>query len=290
MTRFVTLDVFTRARFAGNPLAVFPDARSVDPSDFQHIAREMNLSETVFLLPPEDPENTARARIFTPAEELPFAGHPNVGAALLVAREGLAWGPRPGNSIRFEEGAGLVRIAILRADGVPDIARVQAPMPLAVGPERNAAEVARLAGLDPGAIGSSGIYASVGAGFLFAETDREALAMARPNHEAFTAEDKRLRDEGFAALPSIFLFARDGRERCHARMFAPLSGIVEDPATGSAAAALGALLFTREGLTQLSIRQGEAMGRPSDILVEAGPGGVSIAGAAVPVFEGRLLP
>lgn len=290
MSRFVTLDVFTSRRFAGNPLAVFPDARGLDPAQLQGIAREMNLSETVFILPPETPGNTARVRIFTPVEELPFAGHPNVGAALLVAAEGLPWCPAPGDSLAFEEGAGRVAIDILRRDGAPPMARVRAPAPLTLGPKRSAAEVAALAGLSPEQILGDGIYASVGAGFLFAETGREALVRARPDHAAFAREAERLRLDGFSALPALHLFARGQNGRVDARMFAPLSGIVEDPATGSAAAALGALLFAREGLTRLAIRQGEDMGRPSDILVEAGPEGVTIAGAAVPVLEGRLLP
>ncbi|MFN7176407.1 MAG: PhzF family phenazine biosynthesis protein [Thermaurantiacus sp.] len=289
MSRFVTLDVFTRDRFAGNPLAVFPDARAVGEADLQRIARELNLSETVFLLPPESRENTARVRIFTPAEELPFAGHPNVGAALLVADEGLAWNLAPGNQLRFEEGAGLVTIDILRRAGEHPTARVRAPAPLATGPERTAAEVAGLVGLDPASMRGGGIYASVGAGFLIAETGPAALASARPDSQAFVVEAERLSADGYAALPALFLFARTGDDQFTARMFAPLSGIVEDPATGSAAAALGALLFAREGLTRLAVRQGAAMGRPSEILVDAGSGGVWIAGAAVPVFEGRLL-
>jgi trans-2,3-dihydro-3-hydroxyanthranilate isomerase len=309
MSRFVTLDVFTTRRFAGNPLAVFPDAQGMDPAQFQAIAREIAYSETAFLLPPVDRANSARLRIFTPAEELPFAGHPNVGTAMLLAREGLAWGEPAADRFRFEEGAGLVAIEVVREDGAAKEARVRAPSRLALGSERERSVAARMAGLAAGDIIGTPVYASVGTGFLFAEVGLTALARARPLREAFLAEAGRLENErlnreglnregpgpaGGIVLPSLFLYARSGGSATtldlEARMFAPLSGIEEDPATGSAAAALGALLHRREQVTALSIVQGRDMGRRSDLRVEAGPEGVILVGAAVPVFEGRLLP
>lgn len=295
MTRYVTLDVFTDRRFAGNPLAVVPDARGLDPEDFQRLAREFAYSETSFVLAADDPANDARVRIFTPTEELPFAGHPNVGTAIALARDGTVLGRPVGDVLRFEEGAGIVEIRL--AAGPPVEAAVRAPAPLSLGPERGADTVAALAGLAASAIVETThrpCYASVGAGFLFAEVDPAALDRARPSVPAFEAEQRALGTGSFGRLlPALFLWARAGgdgeRLSVRARMFAPFSGVAEDPATGSAAAALGALLAHLGVARGLDLLQGEAMGRPSRIRVRAEAGGVWIAGGAMPVFEGRIL-
>jgi trans-2,3-dihydro-3-hydroxyanthranilate isomerase len=295
MTRFVTLDVFTDRRFAGNPLAVVPDARGIAPEDFQRLAREFAYSETTFVLPPDDPSNDARVRIFTPAEEMPFAGHPNVGTAIALALEGHVLGKPVGILLRFEEIAGLVEVRLEK--GPPLSAEVRAPAPLQLGPERTPAQVAALAGLMPKAILTASHpprYASVGTGFLFAEVEEDLLDTARPDGAAFEAERARLGGSGFGrALPALFLWTKGAAEpgslAVRARMFAPLSGVPEDPATGSAAAALGAFLQSLGIADRLAITQGEAMGRPSLIRVRSSEEGTWIAGGALPMFEGRIL-
>lgn len=298
MTGYATLDVFTDRRFGGNPLAVIPDARALDPQDFQRIAREFNYSETAFVLPPDDPANDARVRIFTPNEEMPFAGHPNVGTAFALGVAGTVLGRPVGDALRFEELAGLVAVRLQRSAGAVIGASVRAPRRLAEGPLRTPETVAGLAGIDATAVlGDTHppCYASVGAGFLFAEVAGEALAAASPRHDRFAAEAGRLHAEGVAdTLPALFLWTRDGqsagRMGLRARMFAPLSGIVEDPATGSAAAALGALLAARGIAQHFLIRQGMEMGRASGIFVDTGDDGVWVGGACAMMFEGQMLP
>src|SRR6478735_1717314 len=138
---FVTLDVFTDTRFGGNPLAVFPDARGMSDAQMQSLASEFNLSETTFVLPPADPANTARVRIFNRKAEMPFAGHPNVGTGWVLARQGQAKEGR----LRFEEIGGLVEI-----EAGADTITIAAPQPLSLGPEMPAELVASCVGLKPG--------------------------------------------------------------------------------------------------------------------------------------------
>lgn len=296
MTDYLTVDVFADAPFLGNPLAVVPDARLLDPADFQQLAREFAYSETTFLLPPDDPANTARMRIFTPAEEMPFAGHPNVGTAYVAGRLGALFGQPVGDRMRFEEPAGVVDVALVRDGGMVVGADVRAPHDLAFGAERDAAIIAGLAAIDPDAVSTMThppVYASVGAGFLFAEVSLAALSAARPVNAAFQAEADRPAGAAVAALPALFLWARQPLRRddglaLEARMFAPLSGIPEDPATGSAAAALGALLASLGIADRLSIRQGTQMGRPSIMTVRHGVDGTWISGRCAPMFRGTI--
>jgi trans-2,3-dihydro-3-hydroxyanthranilate isomerase len=297
MTAYRTVDVFTRQRFAGNPLAVVPDARGLDPADLQAIAREFAYSETTFVLPPADARCDARVRIFTPEAELPFAGHPNVGTAFVLATLARESGRPAPTRMRFEEGAGIVEVEIEGADGEVTGAAVRAPAPLSLGPARDPVEIAALAGLSPTRIlGDTHPprHASVGTGFLLAETDRAGLDAAAPDIAAFRAEAARLAAGGDPAhAPALFLWCRDqetaDRLLLSCRMFAPTLGVLEDPATGSAAAALGALLHTLGVANRLEIAQGADIGRPSAIAVRSGPDGTWIAGDCVPVFEGRIL-
>ncbi|MBN1239755.1 MAG: PhzF family phenazine biosynthesis protein [Gammaproteobacteria bacterium] len=286
---FFTVDVFTTQRFGGNPLAVFPDARGLSDEAMQALARELNLSETTFVLPPKDPANTARVRIFTPASEIPFAGHPNVGTAFVLARQT----GHEQDELRFEEGAGLVGVTLLR-DGEGGVAgaAVSAPAPLSVGVGLAAETVAACAGLDASDVETSAhepVVASVGLPFVCAEVSAAALERAVPVVDAFraiAARNAELREHS-----ALYLYARDG-ERIHARMFAPLGGVPEDPATGSAAAALAALLLslTAEGNATYEIVQGVKMGRPSALSAAAKrtPEGIraTISGFCVPVLEG----
>jgi len=293
--RYVTLDVFAERPFAGNPLAVMFDAEGLDDAAMQAIAQEFNYSETTFLLPPEDPRNTATLRIFTPTREVPFAGHPNIGSALAVARRGALFGQAIGDEIVFEERAGLVRIAVTRENGAPIEAELTAPTAFSLGATVDVAAAAACARLDPGDIADDRhgpVAASVGLPFVFAEVrDAAALARARPGPE-----------EAFAALPpdapDIMIYVRDGDSGAQARMFAPLDNIPEDPATGSACAALMGLTAhldpRADGVFALDIGQGEAMGRPSRIRAAADKSGgvvsaVRVAGRAHEIMEGRLL-
>ncbi len=284
---FETVDVFTRQRFAGNPLAILPDARGLDSAKMQTIAREFGYSETSFVLPPQDPANSAQVRIFTPEEEMPFAGHPNVGTAFALGQAATLWGAPIGDELRFEEKAGLVFVRLQRTAGQVVGAEVRAPRPLATAPGPDTAMVAALAGLDAAAIVSAThapLFASVGAEFLFAEVVPEALAPASGQRDRFAALSAAL---GKPFL-SLYLYARAG-DAVSARMFAPLSGVPEDPATGSAVAALGALLQARAGVARLVVEQGVAMGRRSEIAVRSGADGTWISGHCVLVMRGELM-
>jgi len=297
--RYHTLDVFTDRVFGGNPLAVFPDGRGVGGAAMQRIARELNLSETVFVLPPDDAAHTRRLRIFTPAAELPFAGHPTVGTAFLLAALGEV--PLAGDETRivFEEGVGPVPVRILARGGTPVFTELAvARLPQAGPPPPARAELAAMLGLAeddlldgewaPGA-------ASCGVPFLFVPLrDREALGRARldpARWEALLA--------GWWA-PSVYVLSLDPElpgSHVRARMFAPAMGIPEDPATGGAAAALPGYLAARsprrEGTLRWTVEQGFEMGRPSLLHVEADVRGgevaaVRVGGASVRVAEGVL--
>lgn len=299
---YATLDVFTTQRFGGNPLAVVPDARALTDAQMQQLAAEFNYSETTFILPPTDPANTARVRIFTRTSEIPFAGHPNVGTAFLLGRQETVFGTAVGSSMRFEERGGLVEVEVLRDGDVVAGARIRAPGALEVGAPVDAALLARCVSLDAGAIITERhkpTPVSVGLPFVAAETTIEQLAKAHPNTDAFLAAAAKHGHKELGGRFSLFLYARrgEGVDRLQARMFAPLGGTVEDPATGSASAALGAFLLSldpRPDASQLiRIAQGVEMGRPSEIEVDARKSGgrvdqVTVAGRCVPVMRGVI--
>ncbi|HEX9946361.1 MAG TPA: PhzF family phenazine biosynthesis protein [Allosphingosinicella sp.] len=288
---FVTVDVFTDRRFGGNPLAVFPDARGLADAEMQAIAAELNLSETTFVLPPADPANTARVRIFNRSAEMPFAGHPNVGTAFVLGgRE-----PAPGDLLRFEEMAGLVEVRLRRGpDGRLSGAEIDAPQPLRLLGEMEPAAIAACASLGAGDVRTAShapVRATVGVEFVLAEVALEALSRALPDLAAF----QRLKAvaDGVGDRLSLLIYARDGQE-VRSRMFAPLAGTWEDPATGSANATLGALLLSlsSESRLRLDVRQGEEMGRPSrlEVTARADPEGIraSVGGNCVPVLTGTI--
>jgi len=252
---FQTVDVFTDRKFGGNPLAVIPDARGLTGEQMQSIAAEFNLAETTFVLPPQDPKHTAHVRIFTPRSELPFAGHPNVGTAFVLARLG-----RAGNRFVFEEKAGLVPLDLTRENGTVVAARLAAPQPLTLGETVSAEIVAQAVGLPIAAIVGQPVIASTGNNFLFAELrSRETLKAASYNIEVFRKHLPMERTVGvhlYVTAPEI-----------QTRMFAPLFGVPEDPATGSANVTLIGLLALRDPRADLTlsktIGQGVDMGRPS---------------------------
>ena len=282
---FQTVDVFTDRKFGGNPLAVIPDAQGLTAEQMQSIAAEFNLAETTFVLPPRDPKNTAHVRIFTPKSELPFAGHPNVGTAFVLARHG-----RTGDRFVFEEGAGLVPLDLTRESGVVVSARLAAPQPLSLVETVPANIVAQAAGLQPGDIVGEPVVASTGNKFLFAELrSREALKTASYNTEIFR---KHLPMERTVGL-HLYVTGTD----IQSRMFAPLFGVPEDPATGSANITLIGLLALRDPRPDLTlsktIGQGVDMGRPSvlEATAEKKAGKVTatyIGGGCVPMLSGII--
>ncbi len=293
--RYHTCDVFTRKPFGGNPLAVIPDARGLDAAQMQAIAREFNYAETTFVLPAEQGQ-TRRVRIFTPEREVPFAGHPNIGTAFLLADLGEIAVTEDHADITFEELAGRVPIRIERCSDGAIECELTAPEPLSIGREVDAGTLARAVGLAADQVVTRHHFpcvASVGLPFLVAEVaDRAALARA-------TAQLDRLRELEDAGVTSfIHLYTRDaGAFDLHARMFAPLTGVPEDPATGSANSALIALLGTvapePEGETRWHIAQGEDMGRPSELFgrVEKAAGEITevhMSGSCVRMFDGTF--
>ena len=277
--RFLTLDVFTGTRFGGNPLAVFPEAEGLTDSAMQALAAELNLSETTFVLPPEDPANDARVRIFNRTSEMPFAGHPNVGTGWALRHRAR------NNTLRFEEIAGLVTVTLDEAG-----ATVEAPQPLATGATMPRALLEACIGVP---LLGDGMLAGCGNSFVLAETTPDALPDATPDLAAFRAAASawdHARYPGGAARLPVYLWARSGDAALDARMFSPLSGTVEDAATGSAATPLAALLHARGQGSAFTITQGARMGRPSTLHARAwdAPDGVraSVGGGCVPVFEG----
>ena len=273
--QFYTADVFTSVRFGGNQLAVFPDASGISERLMPTIAREFNFSETVFVLPPRDARHTRQVRIFTPASELPFAGHPPIGAAFVLASIGAV--PLTGAETRivFEEKVGPVPVLIRAVDGVPGFAQLSVAQLPEVGPPPPAAdELARVLGLRPDDVLSAALRpeaVSCGTPFLFVPLrNREALGRARVMSDAFTA---LLHDYW---TRKVFLFCDEPElagSHYRARMFAPDIGVPEDPATGSACAAFAGYLARRDAARDVTLRwvveQGFEMGRPSLLEVEA---------------------
>ena len=268
---FVTVDVFTDRRFGGNPLAVVLNADGLSAAQMQAIAGEFNLSETTFVLPPKDPAHTAEVRIFTPKAELPFAGHPNVGTGFVLASLGQVYGRPTGDPLLFEEKAGLVPLVLLREGGAIVGARLTAPQPLSRTAEVAVDVVAAacsLAAEDIVTRNHAPCVASCGTAFIFTELNsQKALTAARPRPEIFS------RHFPVDGATGIHLYLRDAAEGAdiRARMFAPLHGVPEDPATGSANVALAGLLASLRPEPELSLElrilQGVEMGRPS--LLEA---------------------
>jgi trans-2,3-dihydro-3-hydroxyanthranilate isomerase len=194
MIEFVTVDVFTDRPFGGNPLAVIADARGIAEDQLQLIAREFNYSETTFVFPPRDPAHTARVRIFTPTDEIPFAGHPNVGTGFVLGRGGTVFGKPVDDAMVFEEAAGLVQIALLRQDNDIIGARLTAPQGLQIDDEIDVQTIADCVGLKPGDVAThvhSPRIVSVGLPMVVAElSSLDALAAARPDVSAFARADE----------------------------------------------------------------------------------------------------
>lgn len=277
---YEVVDVFTDRPFTGNPLAVVFGADGLARDQLQAIAAEFNLSETVFILP-GSPHATYRARIFTPAEELPFAGHPSVGAAVTAVRAGLA----PAGRVVQECGAGLLPIDVY-AEGRATLTGGQPT----VGAEVDPAAVLAVTGLSSSDfVGPEPRWAGCGLDFIYLSVAPGAVARAEPDAAA-------ARERGIGWV-SVFSWVAATRT-AHARVFAPGVGVTEDPATGSAALGLGVWLVATGLLlgdteSSYTVRQGIEMGRPSVLectVTAAGGEAVSatVTGQVVPVARGEI--
>jgi trans-2,3-dihydro-3-hydroxyanthranilate isomerase len=296
---FYTADVFTSEIFGGNQVAVFPEAAALDTRLMQTIARELNLSETVFVFPPEHPAHTRQLRIFTPGTELPFAGHPTLGTAFVLAAIGAIPLEDSTTGIVFEEGVGPVSVTIRQTAGTPGYCELTAARSPELGPPPPALEeVAAALSLRIEEIRSDGLSprgASCGVPYFFVPLrDEDALGRARPDLAVWERSFSR------SWAPNLYPFIEThGREGAdfRARMFAPGLGIPEDPATGSAAAAFAGFLTAARpgtGTVHWVVDQGVEMGRPSRMQVECDRAGgritaVRVGGTSVMVSEARLV-
>ncbi len=296
---FHTLDVFTNRKFGGNPLAVVLDADALSTEQMQIIAREFNLSETIFVMKPDNPANTAKVRIFFPMGEMPFAGHPTVGCAVLLAEQKYKPGCSFETEIRLEEVAGLVPVKVSRV-GAASRAMFTAPVvPFAVDLRLpSTEEVARALSLNVSDIGFDdhmpGLHQGGPRCFHVPVRTRAALEQSRVIEPHWAAMIKHL------DVDMSYLYTRGGnaaKTAFRARMYSPTAGIPEDPATGSATALLAAQLLKAEHLADgkhtWELEQGYEMGRPSDLHLEVDVSGgklteVRVAGQAVQVMEGVL--
>lgn len=295
--RYVTADVFTDTKFSGNPVAIVLDAQGLSASQMQAIASEFGYSETTFVLPPRNPAHTAWVRIFTPSREIPFAGHPNLGTAFVLAEKAAARQKPLPDLLVFEEIAGLVPVRQLKEGAAVVGAELVAPEPLTRMSQVSANRVAACLSLTADDVridAHAPQVASVGLPFLIVElASRDALRHCVPNLGAFKS---LLPIDGAV---SIYAYTRDvgvaeAGTICdlHARMFTPR--MTEDPATGSATAATAALIAQLRGVSELSlcVAQGADMGRPSILFAHVDTrdrrAEVCVGGRCVSVMEGTF--
>jgi trans-2,3-dihydro-3-hydroxyanthranilate isomerase len=296
--RFHTLDVFTAEPLSGNGLAVVLDADGLSDRQMQNIAREFNLSETIFVQAPDDPQHSAKVRIFMPGGELPFAGHPTVGCAVLLASLKHKTGCSFETDIILEEKAGVVPVRVTRVGGVPRAVFIAPRLPKRTGKPPGNGGIAKALGIDEDEIGV-GVHRpqvfEAGNSFLFVPVKNlEALARARVQEPHWS---DMLRAAGTF---SAYIYTAGGVLKdtaFRARLYAPGEGIAEDPATGSAAATFPGQIHFHESLGngrhRWQIEQGYEMGRPSQIVVEADITEsliteVRVAGQAVHISEGTM--
>ncbi len=299
--RYLTADVFTSRPLEGNPLAVFPDARGLSDALMQRIARELNLSETTFVLPPDDPAHTRKLRIFTPKTELPFAGHPTVGTAFVLASLGEIALTGDETRIVFEEPVGPVPVVIRSEDGRPRFTQLSVAQLPETGPPPPADPdlLAGMLSLEPGDVIHDGVDFpqpfSCGSWFLFVPLrNRDALRRARLRIDLW---EKLLAG---TAASKLYLFCKEPElpgSHYRARMFSPTLGIGEDPATGAAVSAFGGYVGNRakemDGTLSWVVEQGFEMGRPSLLHLEVDKSGgeitaVRVGGSSVLVSEGVM--
>jgi trans-2,3-dihydro-3-hydroxyanthranilate isomerase len=299
--RFVQVDVFTNEVFGGNPLAVFPEAEGLTSGEMQQLAREMNLSETTFVLPAEDPSADFKVRIFAPNAEMPFAGHPVVGTHWVLAHLGRVGLKEPVTVVRFELGVGVLPAELEVAGGRVERVVMTSDQPVFLDVLQDLTELSSGLGLPEEAITETGLpvqVVSTGIPSLMVPirslAEVQALDAARLNVAALARACENL------ATYTVLVFALetvDPEATAHVRMFAPMVGVPEDPATGSANGTLGAYLVSHravpveEGTNHFVSEQGAEMGRPSivHILMDTSRGEITrvrVAGSVVPVLEG----
>jgi len=307
--RLFQLDVFTDQALAGNPLAVFPEAEGLSDEEMLKIAREMNLSETVFVLPSSDDKALRRLRIYTPTREIPFAGHPVVGTWNLLAREGVVPSPDEGSGwarIHHEIGLGVLPVDLEFNEGeIVQVVMTQGKFEIVdeIDDRHDQAELARVIGHDTDAIDETLPIQIISTGLPFLAVPMRSLSdlrRCRVNGSALAEFYTRLGTTG------CLVFTREtmevGAARAHARMFAPADNIPEDPATGSACGSLGGYLIhhhaisvkPKDGVARFVIEQGDFINRPSRINLEVKGAtgnieGVKVGGSSVVVMRGELL-
>jgi trans-2,3-dihydro-3-hydroxyanthranilate isomerase len=303
---FVTCDVFTDRPFTGNPLLVVPDARGLTAAQMQAVAREINYSESTFVLPPKDPSHAYLQRTFVPIKEIPYAGHPTVGTAVVMAALGkvAAGAPDGVHPATIEVGFGPLALELLKKDGRINRVRMQQGRPEWREPvtrEDVKGQIAAALGVPFDALHPSLPPQAVGTGNTFLMvplTSVASVSSAIPDTRMLNHIEKDL------GVLGLFFFALDesaGKTRVRARMFAPGAGVPEDPATGSAAGPVGVYLALHgavpggvaAGRGQFTIDQGVEMGRPSEldvtVLLDNGfPSGVRVEGSAVLVMRGEI--
>jgi trans-2,3-dihydro-3-hydroxyanthranilate isomerase len=301
--RYIQVDVFTDRPFGGNPLAVFPEAEGLSDEEMQCLAREMNLSETTFVLPPQASEADFKVRIFTPAKELPFAGHPVVGTHWVLAHLGRVDLQEPVTQVRFELGVGMLPAALHVVGG--EVERVvmtqDRPTFLSILDATLLAELAEGLGLLPKAIVETELpvqVVSTGVPQMMVPVRSLAEVQALDAGQLNVAALNRVCRAVGTECVLVFTFETEQPESAiHVRLFAPLLGVPEDPATGSANGALGAYLVHHQTvpvtgpITFLVSEQGAEIGRPSTLYVEVDSvgldiGAVRVGGQVVPVAEG----
>jgi trans-2,3-dihydro-3-hydroxyanthranilate isomerase len=271
--RYHLIDVFTDRAFGGNQLAVFTDVEDVSSKMMQSIAKELNLSETTFVLPPNDHSNHYRVRIFAPAVELPMAGHPTIGTSFVLARNRMIERCERITMLRLEERVGTIPVTIEWDDGQPDFIEMSQPLPTFGSRFTDTGVIAEMLSLDEDAITDTNLpleVVSCGVPFLFVPL--RDLQAARSIRFRLDVWEKVLRDY---EAPHIFVFTKDTEvegSTVHSRMFAPASGISEDPATGGASGPLGCYLVRHRvlpaaGKIECVSEQGLEMGRPSFIKI-----------------------
>jgi trans-2,3-dihydro-3-hydroxyanthranilate isomerase len=299
--RFIQVDVFTDRPFGGNPLAVFPEAEGLTAQEMQCLAREMNLSETTFVLPPEAPGADFKVRIFTPAKEFPFAGHPVVGTHWVLAHLGRVRLQEPVTQVRFELGVGVLPADLHVAGGRVERVVMTQDRPRFMAVLEDVADLAEGLGLPAAAITETGLpvqVVSTGAPQMMVPVrslrevqglDASRLNAAPLNRACWEVETE---------FVMVFTFETERpQSTVHVRGFAPLAGVPEDPATGSANGALGAYLVHHravpldEGTVHIVSEQGAELHRPSTLYVEVDQAGaeitaVRVGGQVVPVAEG----
>ena len=285
---YCLVDVFTNQPFGGNQLAVFPDARGLTPEIMQALAKELNLSESAFVLPAQDAASDYRVRFFTPAVELPMAGHPTVGTAFVLAYEGMIQLVEPETTITFEEGVGVVPVTLFVQEGQVHLIQMRQPLPT-FGPvftDREA--IANMLSLDPAPLDTALPLEVVSCGVPFLFVPIKSLEAIRAIRFRLDIWERVLRD---FATPHVFVFTQEvihPNSTVHSRMFAPAMGIAEDPATGAASGPLGCYLVrhglvqpARTGSSQMVSEQGFELGRPSLVQVKIELDGEHITGVSI---------